>query len=288
MTGFGVAEAKLDDLLVSVEVKSLNSRNLDLALKLPSGLRQAEQTVRNLISDHLQRGKIALSIKVDGNGNDASLYINKKAFKSIVKQIGSLADELDLDKSDLLGIAIRLPEIWDADPEEENENHDWDQVEPVFLEALSKMNQYRSSEGTKLEKDLLERVAMIEDLLEQMTKFEKGRVEQVKEKLMSRLSEMNTVEGVDQNRLEQELIYYLEKMDITEEKVRLSAHCKYFAETTHSDFLVKGKKLGFIAQEMGREINTIGSKANNLDIQQLVVQMKDELEKIKEQVMNVL
>ena len=173
MTGFGVAESNTDDLTVSVEVKSLNSRNLDLALKLPSGLKQSEQVVRNLVSDHLQRGKIALSIKVDGNGNDASLFINKKAFKSVVKQIGSLADELDLDKSDLLGIAIRLPEIWDADPDEEGESHDWSQVEPVLIEALRKINQYRSSEGTKLEKDLLERVAMIEELLEKM----KGAVE---------------------------------------------------------------------------------------------------------------
>ena len=287
MTGFGVSEAQENGKSITVEIRALNSRNLDLSLKVPSSIRESELLIRQMLTEKVQRGKVALSVKIDGEETGSALNINKKAFTDIVKQVGDLADESGLDKSDLLGIAIRLPEIWDSEVEQSDDNH-WPEIEPIMIAAIDKFNEFREQEGAKLEKDLLERVAMIQKYLKEIESFEVERQDVVKEKLNKRLAEVTDVEGVDQNRLEQELVYYLEKMDITEEKVRLNAHCQYFEETAGIKDSVKGKKLGFISQEMGREINTIGSKANNLDIQRLVVQMKDELEKIKEQMLNVL
>lgn len=287
MTGYGRSEAGPSESPLVVEIRSLNSRNFDLILKLPSAIRDKESILRQKLSEELHRGKISLSVKMEALDEQANLNINKATFAKIVNQIGDLADDQGLDKSELLSIVIRLPEVWNSEPQTK-EIENWDEILQTILKSVAELKTFRAKEGKSLEAELVNRVTQIQNLLVEVEKLDPQRIPDIKAKMQQKIQDCLGTEKLDQNRIEQEILHYIEKLDITEEKVRLTAHCEFFLETIGTKEDCSGKKLGFIAQEMGREINTLGSKANNSDIQRLVVQMKDELEKIKEQVMNVL
>ena len=286
MTGYGIAEQTYLSKKITVEIKTLNSKQLDLQVKLPNELRAAELDLRNRIGAKLQRGKVDVMITVVDTDLTQTYHIDRDVVKAYKEQIEANSMALGIPPaSDLASILYRVPGIFNV----ASENYDEAFVEKVNAtvdQALATVDAFRIQEGQTLKKDLLHRVELILDLLEQVEPYEKSRHEVIKQRLTKNLAELTTAGQYDENRFEQELIYYLEKLDITEEKVRLRQHCNYFTESCDDD--QAGKKLGFIAQEMGREINTLGSKANEVNIQKLVVMMKDELEKIKEQVCNIL
>ncbi len=285
MTGFGKAQAICGDALVTVEVKSLNGKTLDASIKLPSHFKELELEVRNIFSDCLVRGKLDCNISSEKCNLENTPLVNKETFKNVYSNLKALADSVGADTSNLLNYVLNLPEVRFAEQQELS-----DEAKALFLstvrQAVKNLDEYRTCEGGILEKDFIKRVNLIGDLLKEVDKYENERCIKIKDRLFSKLKEL-TLEKLDENRLEQEMIYYLEKLDITEEKIRLRQHLDYFLQClTQGE--CQGKKLGFIAQEMGREINTLGSKANDADIQVLVVKMKDELEKIKEQSANIL
>ena len=281
MTGYGKSVIELPNKKITVEIKSLNSKNMDLNARVPSAYREKELLLRNKISKTLSRGKVDFNLFVELTGESTSTIINE----AVVKQyMGQLSEIAETSATELLQMAVRLPDALKTEREEINEE-EFNKIIQAVEEALTAINGYRSSEGAVLEKDFHQRIENIDALLKEVNEMDPQRIENVKERLHKAVSELK--ETVDENRFEQELIYYLEKYDITEEKVRLKNHLDYFKETLESN-TSNGKKLGFISQEIGREINTIGSKANYAPMQQLVVQMKDELEKIKEQALNVL
>ena len=286
MTGYGIAEQTYLSKKISVEIKTLNSKQLDLQVKLPNELRAAELDFRNSIAAKLQRGKIDVMITITDTDLTQTYHIDPDIVKAYKEQIESISVGLGVAPStDMAALLFRMPGIFSVPAE----NYDADFIAKVgetLNQALDTVDGFRIQEGATLKKDLLHRVELILDLLGQVEPYEKNRHEVIKQRLTKNLTELTTSGQYDANRFEQELIYYLEKLDITEEKVRLRQHCNYFTESCDDD--QAGKKLGFIAQEMGREINTLGSKANEVSIQKLVVQMKDELEKIKEQVCNIL
>lgn len=287
MTGFGKAVCELGSKKLTIEIKSLNSKQLDMNSRIPGFYREKEIQVRNIISKKLERGKIDFSMYAEVAGTDSNSVINTDIVKSYYKQLLAIADELGLhNKEELLKIVMRLPDTLKTEREELDEN-EWIEVEASIEQALDELIRFRNQEGQALELDIRSRVAKILDLLNQVKAYEKQRIEKVKERLRQSLKELSENDEYDENRFEQELIFYLEKLDITEEKVRLANHCQYFLKNMEKNEPV-GKKLGFISQEMGREINTLGSKANDSDMQKLVIKMKDELEKIKEQLLNVL
>ena len=281
MTGYGKAEIQLPTKKITIEVKSLNSKNLDLNVRIPSYYKEKELNVRKNIARKLVRGKIDFSIFVESIGENVSSQINKEAVKTYMEQLKEVSTASELE---LLQMAIRLPETIQSKRESLDED-EWYQIEIAINEALENIVIYRKDEGEVLKQDFIERISIINDRLEDVVAIDPQRIENVKERLKKAISELEA--KVDENRFEQELIYYLEKFDITEEKVRLKNHLDYFIAELNSD-ISNGKKLGFITQEIGREINTIGSKANFAEMQKLVVQMKDELEKVKEQNLNVL
>ena len=291
MTGFGKAECKLDTGKVDIEIKSLNSKQLDLNIKLPKAYKEKEIELRNTIAGKLERGKVELSVYLELTEEEKKFTINQSAVKNYYTQLKNVAGDLNLGTPEqLLQIIMQLP---DTIKTEENEpvEDEWNKIADTVNKAISRLIAFRTSEGAILEKDISSRIQLITNYLLKIEKFETQRIENIKSKISKNLDELikNNPEriAIDENRFEQELIYYLEKLDITEEKVRLNNHCSYFLENIKEQNAV-GKKLGFIAQEIGREINTIGSKANDVSIQHLVVKMKDELEKIKEQLMNIL
>ncbi len=287
MTGFGKAVCELGTKKLTIEIKSLNSKQLDMNSRIPGFYREKEIQVRNIISKKLERGKIDFSMYAEVAGTDSNSIINTDIVKSYYRQLLPIADELGLhNKEELLKIVMRLPDTLKTEREELDEN-EWIEVEASIEQALNELIRFRNQEGQALESDIRSRVDKILDLLDQVKAFEKQRIEKVKERLRQSLKELSENDEYDENRFEQELIFYLEKLDITEEKVRLANHCQYFLKNMDKSEPV-GKKLGFISQEMGREINTLGSKANDSDMQKLVIKMKDELEKIKEQLLNVL
>ena len=287
MTGFGKASCELEDKVVTIEIKSLNSKQLDIYARIPNIYREKELDIRNMISQKLNRGKIEININYEQTSAVNGSQINKALVKEYFNQLKELGDELSVETTErLLAIVMRFPDTLKVGKEELNEE-EWKKVSDKIQEALDAMDDFRKQEGIALKKDITERLSAIEKLLGQIDQFEGERVSRIRDKLTGSLSEITDQEKVDNNRFEQELIYYLEKLDVTEEKVRLTNHCRFFLEVIETE-IYSGKKLGFIAQEMGREINTLGAKANHSDIQRLVVQMKDELEKIKEQLMNVL
>jgi uncharacterized protein (TIGR00255 family) len=287
MTGFGKAVCELGSKKLTIEIKSLNSKQLDMNSRIPGFYREKEIQVRNIISKKLERGKIEFSMYAEVTGTDGNSIINSDIVKSYYKQLLSISDDLGLNsKEELLKIAMRLPDTLKTEREELDEN-EWLEVEASIEQALNELIRFRNQEGHALELDIHSRVDKILELLDQVKVFEKQRIEKVKERLRQSLKELSENDEYDGNRFEQELIFYLEKLDITEEKVRLANHCQYFLQNIEKTEPV-GKKLGFISQEMGREINTLGSKANDSDMQKLVIKMKDELEKIKEQLLNVL
>jgi len=288
MTGYGKAECQLEQNKLVVELRSVNGKNSDISLKTQLIPREREAEVRQMISLALQRGNIDLFVNLESSQEGSNRTINKQVFKSYYNQIRALNDELDqkLDYSGLMNCILKLPDVIENQKREENGNADnWEQLKICLDEALKSLTEFRATEGRRLEEDLRGRVGYIMDHLAEVEKYEQERSDAIKLKLTGRLEELS--QSLDRNRLEQEIIYYMEKLDITEEKVRLTQHCKYFLETMDKEEY-PGKKLGFIAQEMGREINTLGSKANHADIQRWVVRMKDELEKIKEQSLNIL
>ena len=286
MTGYGIAEQTYDTKKIVVEIKTLNSKQLDLQVKLPNELRFAELDFRNKIGAKLQRGKVDVTITVTDTDLTQSYHIDPDIVKAYKEQIESISDQLDIAPAqDLAMLLFRMPGIFNV-PAENYDEAFVAKVGETLDQALDIVDGFRIQEGNTLKHDLLHRVALILDLLGQVEPYEKSRHEVIKQRITKNLSELTTSGQYDENRFEQELIYYLEKLDITKEKVRLRQHCNYFNESCDDD--QAGKKLGFISQEMGREINTLGSKANEVNIQKIVVKMKDELEKIKEQVCNIL
>lgn len=285
MTGYGKAEQLYNTNVITVEIKTLNSKQLDLSLRTPQELKPYELLYRNEIASNLQRGKIDVTITITNTDVSQNTHIEKEVVASYFQQITSISKEYDIPESkDIAAVIFRMPGIF-ATPEQEYDEDFLTKIVETLSHAIMITNEFREKEGSILKKDLLKRVALILEYLDAVEPFENNRHEIIKGKLLKNLQELTSGE-YDENRFEQELIFYLEKLDITEEKVRLRKHCDYFYETIDEENA--GKKLGFIAQEMGREINTLGSKANDADIQRLVVKMKDELEKIKEQLFNIL
>ena len=287
MTGYGKAECELALKKITIEVKSLNSKQLDLNTRTPGVYREKEIEIRREISDKLIRGKIDFSLYSESLGVESNSAINNQMVKSYFAQLSELSNELGLPVNEhILPIIMQLPDVVKTTRDEPDEN-EWKIVIATIREALTALDNFRLQEGLSLRKDIIFNLNTITTLLSQIAPFELERTEKVKERILDGLKELASPEGVDHNRLEQEMIFYLEKLDINEEKVRLGHHCSYFIETLELDEPV-GKKLGFIAQEIGREINTLGSKANHTEMQKLVIGMKDALEKIKEQLLNAL
>lgn len=284
MTGYGKATREIGGSLYCAEIKSVNSKSLELGLRLPSAFREKEQETRALLSQELERGKVDISVYVDNGNEIKKSALNKKIIKAYVEELRLINNELNLPDENYLRIAVSLPNALSAEKMEMDES-EWKEVEQLLKKAVKEFHSFRLNEGKVLEKDLLSRIKNIRDLLKVIEKHEPGRMKIIKTRLLKMLTGKD--DSLDKNRFEQELIYYLEKIDITEEKVRLKSHCDYFLSTLKDKESV-GKKLGFIIQEIGREINTIGSKANDAAIQHHVVEMKDELEKMKEQVANIL
>ena len=282
MTGFGKATLQLPAKKITVEIKSLNSKGLDLNTRMPSVFREMELGLRNQLSQRLERGKIDFSLYVEITGEETSSKINVPIVRGYINQMKAVIP--NADETELMKMAIRMPDALKTERDEIDEN-EWKKIQTVIDEALENIAQFRKDEGVSLEKEFLHRIANIMTLMNKAVSYDAERVATVKTRLRTALDELK--ENVDENRFEQELIFYLEKYDITEEKVRLENHLNYFIETL-AGTEANGRKLGFITQEMGREINTMGSKSNHSEMQKLVVMMKDELEKIKEQVLNVL
>jgi len=286
MTGYGKAECETGNKKITIELKSLNSKQLDVSTRLPVLYREKEMDIRKEISERMVRGKIEFAIYIDDHGNDSISIINEVAVERYYKQLSSLQQKLDLPVNELImSVIMRLPESVKTTFPEIDET-EWQFIWAKIQEVTNAANHFRQQEGEALRKDILSNMREITDLLAQVKTFEEQRLENIKSRIFDGLKEFEQNGNLDKNRFEQEMIYYLEKLDINEEKVRLSNHCQYFIETLDSD--AAGKKLGFIAQEIGREINTLGSKANESNIQRIVVQMKDSLEKIKEQILNIL
>jgi uncharacterized protein (TIGR00255 family) len=287
MTGYGKAIAETQQKKITIEIKSLNSKQLDINTKLPWLYKEKDLEIRTLLSQKLERGKIDFSIYFDNLDEELIPVINEHIVRNYYNQLKDIADDLNtsLDEN-ILSTIMRLPETLKTEKPELS-SEEWNIVRKQIIEAVNMLDLYRIEEGNSLEKDIRNSVGKILGYLDNIEPFEGDRISRVREKLNSILEENIKSENIDRNRFEQELIYYLEKFDINEEKVRLKKHCEYFLETAASA-ASSGKQLGFIAQEIGREINTIGSKANDVSIQKLVVMMKDDLEKIKEQTLNVL
>ncbi len=286
MTGYGKSSIKLGDKSYIIEIKSLNSKSLDLNFKAVAELRGKEIDIRKLISSQLIRGKVDLFFQEEkSNGMTGGLNFN--LIENYYQQLKKFSEEKNIPLGDVVPAILRFQDISKAELAELND----DDIVALYKgveEALKNIIQFRKDEGTQLEKDLIERIKAIQQLKSELQPHEESRMEKLREKLKLDVANHVAEGAIDNNRFEEELIYYLEKMDINEEKVRLDTHCLYFTETLQEDVMEKGKKLGFIGQEIGREINTIGSKANDANMQKIVVQMKDELEKIKEQVLNIL
>ena len=291
MTGYGKAEAMLETGKITVEVRSLNGKTADISIKTSMLPKDKEMTVRHKIANELQRGNIDFFVSFEPNAADSAKKINLDLAMEYYQQISSLGDRIgavnlwEKNPNDLIATILRMPEVMDAKKQDVITEDNWPAVEACIDEALANINSFRAQEGKVLYKDVTSKVANILEFSRQVEQYEKERVDAVREKILSRFAELKA--EPDQSRLEQEMIFYIEKLDINEEKVRLRQHCKYFLDTIENE-PYPGKKLGFIAQEMGREINTTGSKANHTEIQKLVVKMKDELEKIKEQSLNIL
>ena len=287
MTGFGRAEANHSTKEILVEIRSLNSKFTDIRLKIPQNYKEKEVQIRKLVSDNVERGKIEVSMEIRSPEGDEDFSLNVPLFKRYFKELSNLSDEFGITSEGLVPAILRLPNVVGADVGT-LDTEEWNQAQKAILSAVKAFNKFRSDEGKAMETDLRLRINNIQTYLGDIPPFEQERVVKLRTRLMKNLEENFSKEKVDQNRFEQEVIYYLEKMDITEEKVRLGQHCKYFLEQVDAKDAQKGRKLSFISQEIGREINTLGAKAYSSDIQRLVVKMKDDLEKIKEQVANAV
>jgi uncharacterized protein (TIGR00255 family) len=286
MTGFGKCTATMEGKTISMEIRSLNSKQLDLNLKLPALFREKESEIRGIISRKLERGKIELTAAIDYTGNELPTSVNKPLVITYYNEIKDIAGSLGVPDNDILGMVMKMPEVFKSTRDLVTDQ-EWEVIQECMDNAISELNTFRLHEGKLLEQDFITRINNISNLLDNIAGFEQERDQQFREKLRAATSEFTANNTLDSNRFEQEIIYYLEKLDITEEKVRLLKHLEYFIETL-KESEANGRKLAFVTQEIGREINTVGSKANNANIQRIVVQMKDELEKIKEQLANIL
>ena len=289
MTGFGKAVSEFTDKKVVIEIKSLNSKQLDLYTKINSFYRSKELEIRNLIQQELGRGKVEFSLMVDQVSEaSAGVQINKVAFNNYLNQIKEISEETGVAlPNDWFTVIMRMPEVLRAEQNEELSEEEWEKTLIAVKDAIKALNEFRSQEGEGLKAFFIERIDTIRGYLAEVPNYEKARIDKIKARLEENLAALEEKVSLDSGRLEQEMIFYIEKLDISEEKQRLAKHLDYFIETMEKEPAC-GKKLGFIAQEMGREINTLGSKSNCSELQVLVVNMKDELEKIKEQVLNVL
>ncbi len=283
MTGFGKATVQLPSKKISIEIKSLNSKQVDISVRMPHLFKEKEQDIRKTLAKQLVRGKMDMSFYCEVTGVDKAPKINGTLATAYIGQLKSLVEKNGIE-GDILSAVMRLPDVMSGG-EDQVDEQEWKAVKVVIAEAIERLQDFRKQEGESLRVELRERLQNIDARLAKVPEFEEERINRVKEKLNRGLAEI--AEKPDENRFEQELIYYLEKLDVTEEKVRLANHLKYFEELLQEGGAV-GKKLGFVAQEIGREVNTLGSKANHAGMQKLVVEMKDELEKMKEQILNVL
>jgi uncharacterized protein (TIGR00255 family) len=286
MTGYGNAKGLVGNQNVTVEIRSLNSKFLELNLRMPMQFRDRELELRSDLSKQLERGKADLSISFESNELAKRSSVNKEIFNAYYEELSALGKEYNLNDVNLLDCILKLPAVMNAERQESDEEQ-WKELKVVINAALDRFNAFRDNEGAALSKDITMRVDTISNCIPQLEEFETKRVEGVRAKISKAINELIEQTSIDRNRFEQELIYYIEKLDISEEKVRLRSHCEYFVQTIANPE-ANGKKLGFITQEIGREINTIGAKANDAPMQRIVVEMKDELEKLKEQLANVL
>ena len=288
MTGYGQSTRESDDKVYRFEVKSLNGKSTDIRFRSTTPLMNKELELRRIILDKGMRGKFDANLTIENMGTGDDQFLNKGLMASYYKELSAFSDEMGIDKGDILQSIIRLPNVL-QNTDKPLDEEEWTIIKSMAIEAVDKLNNFRSQEGASIYKDTTSKVKNIQSLLLKVEPYETQRVTNLKERIQKNLAQHMAKENVDENRFEQEVLFYLEKLDINEEKSRLSQHCNYFLQEIDNDASdVKGKKLAFISQEMGREINTLGAKAQNSDIQQIVVQMKDELEKIKEQVLNII
>lgn len=286
MTGFGKVTAELPTKKVTVEIKALNSKQLDLSSRIPPIYKEKEMLIRGKLLKSLERGKIDFSIQIESIGKDVSTRINAFAVESYLSQIKDISDKLNIAlPDDWFQVLLRMPEVYKTESAELDES-EWEAIEKIIDEAIEHLLSFRKQEGAMLQKLFAQKIENIAKLLTEIEKYEGERIEKIKTRIMENLEKVASTD-YDKNRFEQEMIYYIEKLDVNEEKNRLSNHLKYFISTMDSGH-GQGKKLGFIAQEIGREVNTLGSKSNHVEMQKIVVEMKDELEQIKEQVLNVM
>jgi uncharacterized protein (TIGR00255 family) len=286
MTGFGKRTCELSHKNIIIQLRALNSKQLDVYTKMPGLYKEKDLEIRKLIAKELVRGKIELSFYIENTGEESNYRLNKELAKHYYEELSDLEKTLGIKQSEYLSVLLKMPDVLKTELQELDET-EWKKIRESMVSALKELNAYRENEGKAMEKDIVMRIKKILELLTAVEPHEKKRLETVKERITTDLKKYLTDASVDKNRFEQEMFYYIEKMDITEEKVRLKKHCEYFLEIVEQD-IPTGKKLGFVSQEIGREINTLGSKANNVELQQIVVNMKDELEKIKEQLLNIL
>ena len=287
MTGYGKSSGQFQNKVIGVEIKSLNGKSSDIRMRLPNNIKEKEIILRKQIIKSAIRGKFDFTLKIGSELGGEEFSLNSELFKKYAVEIQNLQSELGSVNGDVLQAVMRIPNVVGA-IEGELDDEEWKAIEKVTQEALAMLEGFRLQEGKILEEDLIERINTISQKLKEIEPLEDSRIISLKERMHKNLSQFMGEESVDKNRFEQEVLFYLEKLDITEEKVRLAQHCEYFLNTLSSEKIEKGKKLGFISQEIGREINTLGAKAQQSDIQQLVVTMKDELEKIKEQLANII
>ncbi|MGB1103576.1 MAG: YicC/YloC family endoribonuclease [Crocinitomicaceae bacterium] len=286
MTGFGKAAGTYSNKKISVEIKSLNSKNLDIFVRMPNVYKQQEIALRKHLGEYLNRGKVEISIHVEAASGISEQAINTTLIKNYFDQVNGVAQELNLSTDEMLPALLRMPDIFASEAEELDEN-EWNAIMDVINQAIQEHLKFREKEGQQLKDEFSLRINNIRDAFNAIPQYEEKRIDSIKDRIENNLDEFIGTSKIDKNRFEQELIYYLEKFDISEEKQRLENHLNYFLETLNAD-KSQGKKLGFISQEIGREINTLGSKSYHAEMQKLVVGMKDELEKIKEQVLNTL
>ncbi len=286
MTGYGSAKGTVGTQAVTVEIRSLNSKFLELNVRLPLQFRDKELEIRADVGKMLERGKADLNVSIDNNELAKRSTVNKEIFLAYYEDLKSLATETGMSDNNMLDAILKLPAVLNSEKSEMDEIQ-WKQLKGLIQSAVEQFNLFRSNEGNVLEQDVTQRLNAIENSIPQLVNYEQARIESIRTRLHKSVNELKDQLNIDTNRFEQELIYYIEKLDISEEKVRLKSHCDYFIQTMNSQE-ANGKKLGFITQEIGREINTIGSKANDANMQRIVVEMKDELEKLKEQLANVL
>ena len=287
MTGFGKTVLELPDKKITFEIKSLNSKQFDLNTRIPGVIKEKEMEIRSLVSSKLERGKIELIIFLEKAGDSSNYSFNKDLVKTYYNELFSISKEIDQESFNAyLPLIMKLPDVMKPEIDSLDPN-EWIEIKKALQQSIDQLNNFRKQEGNSLEKVIKTQIHNIVELLEKVPQYEKQRIITIRERINKNLEEFAGDKKIDQNRLEQEMIYYLEKIDVTEEKIRLKKHCEYFLETMEEERSV-GKKLNFISHEIGREINTLGSKANYVDIQKIVVQMKDELEKIKEQLFNIL